>query len=140
MGIEGGKGTFLPCLQSLGKVSHFSPLSPMLTIRFFLFRFFFWDRVSLCSPDWPQIHHSSTSAIQLLGLVVCITMPGCEYVFCQVKFCIVPSLLRVFVMNNYWIFIIYFSHLLGDLIIFFLLVWPVTLINFKRRTSFTYQK
>jgi hypothetical protein len=48
------------------------PISTWLKI------FFFWDRVSLCSPGWCQTCNSPTSASLVLGLQPHTTMPSCE--------------------------------------------------------------
>jgi hypothetical protein len=40
------------------------------------FFFFFWDRVSLCNPGWPEILDPPALVSWLLGLQVCITMSG----------------------------------------------------------------
>lgn len=41
----------------------------------------FCDRVSLCSPGWPQIHgNPSASAFWVLGLQALATMPSCQVI------------------------------------------------------------
>jgi hypothetical protein len=50
----------------------FSP--PPLSSDFF----FFWDRVSLCSPRWPQTHNPPASASCMLGLQACTTAPNLQ--------------------------------------------------------------
>jgi hypothetical protein len=49
-------------------------------VKFYLFilvkqRIFFWDRISLCSPGWPQIIDPSASASQVLKLQAWTTIP-----------------------------------------------------------------
>jgi hypothetical protein len=48
-----------------------------MDLKFFLF-LFFWDRVSLCDPAWPQTHNPPVSASSVLGLQMCVTMPGID--------------------------------------------------------------
>jgi hypothetical protein len=50
-------------------VSHRHPAN----FFFFFFFFFLWDKVLLCSPDWPWTHNPTASASQVLGLQICTT-------------------------------------------------------------------
>jgi hypothetical protein len=79
----------LPCPR-LSKVGHWTLLRNVESIdgHFVLFCFVFRDRVSLCSPGYPETHsvdqaglelrNPSASASQVLGLKVCATtaQPG----------------------------------------------------------------
>jgi hypothetical protein len=47
--------------------------STFYILFYFGFGFGFWDRISLCSPGWPQTLNSPASASWVLGLVACAT-------------------------------------------------------------------
>jgi hypothetical protein len=64
--------TFPPCVT---KVLQSFPW------QLFSANFFFWDRVSLCSPDWLQTLSPPASVFWVLGLGMCATMPSLPQLF-----------------------------------------------------------
>jgi hypothetical protein len=47
----------------------------------------FWDRISLCSPDWPQAEEPPALASQVLGLQICVTTPS-PLIYLNSNYCI----------------------------------------------------
>jgi hypothetical protein len=60
---------------------------PKVSVLLVWFFFFFWDRVSLCSPEWPWIHDPSTSVLKKLGLQVCTSTAGLVLLSCLLFSC-----------------------------------------------------
>jgi hypothetical protein len=64
----GGTGVWTQGLQS----RYFTALTTLPVLGLF-----FWDRVYLCSSSYPQICCPPALALEVLGLQMCATKPGC---------------------------------------------------------------